>query len=332
MVDRVVPMLPQELSNGLCSLNAGEDKLTLSCIMEIDAQGNVTAQKMENTVIRSAHRLTYGRVNRLLEGDAEEREKYTDIADTLMEMNRLAKILRARRFEKGSIDFNIDEPEIILDRKGVPVDVTVRKRGDAEKLIEEFMLRANITVAEQYYYMELPFLYRIHEHPDADRMKELAIFLGNFGIQLKGFQNVHPHAIQEVLEKVAGTTEETIVNTVTLRALKKSALRDGTDLSFRPRGRPILPLYFADPALSNLQVHRIIKALLGGVWMKDICGIWRKCCRKWRHSRARGSGMRSKRSGGAGPQNDGVYVEAYWGNLPGSGIGRNEVWHLCGTG
>lgn len=264
MVDRVVPMLPQELSNGLCSLNAGEDKLTLSCIMEIDAQGNVTAQKMENTVIRSAHRLTYGGVNRLLEGDAEEREKYTDIADTLMEMNRLAKILRARRFEKGSIDFNIDEPEIILDRKGVPVDVTVRKRGDAEKLIEEFMLRANITVAEQYYYMELPFLYRIHEHPDADRMKELAIFLGNFGIQLKGFQNVHPHAIQEVLEKVAGTTEETIVNTVTLRALKKARYATEPISHFGLAADQYC--HFTSPIrrYPDLQVHRIIKALLGG--------------------------------------------------------------------
>jgi ribonuclease R len=219
---------------------------------------------MENTVIRSAHRLTYGGVNRLLEGDAEEREKYTDIADTLMEMNRLAKILRARRFEKGSIDFNIDEPEIILDRKGVPVDVTVRKRGDAEKLIEEFMLRANITVAEQYYYMELPFLYRIHEHPDADRMKELAIFLGNFGIQLKGFQNVHPHAIQEVLEKVAGTTEETIVNTVTLRALKKARYATEPISHFGLAADQYC--HFTSPIrrYPDLQVHRIIKALLGG--------------------------------------------------------------------
>lgn len=264
MVDRVVPMLPEELSNNLCSLNAGEDKLTLSCIMEIDAQGNVAAQRVENTVIRSAHRLTYDGVNRLLEGGAEERRQYADIADTLAEMNKLAKILRKRRFERGSIDFNIDEPEIMLDRKGVPVEVTVRKRGEAEKLIEEFMLRANITVAEQYYFMELPFLYRIHEQPDADRMKELAIFLGNFGIHLKGFQNVHPHAIQEILEKVAGTTEETIVNTVTLRALKKARYATEPISHFGLAADQYC--HFTSPIrrYPDLQVHRIIKALLDG--------------------------------------------------------------------
>lgn len=264
MVDRVVPMLPKELSNELCSLNAGEDKLTLSCIMEIDARGNVMAQRVENTVIRSAYRLTYDGVNRLLEGNAEERKKYADIADILLEMNKLAKILRARRFEKGSIDFNIDEPEIILDQKGIPTDVTVRKRGDAEKLIEEFMLRANITVAEQYYYMELPFLYRIHEQPDADRMKELAIFLGNFGIHLKGFKNVHPHAIQEVLEKVEGTTEETIVNTVTLRALKKARYATEPVSHFGLAADQYC--HFTSPIrrYPDLQVHRIIKALLDG--------------------------------------------------------------------
>lgn len=264
MVDRVVPMLPEELSNNLCSLNAGEDKLTLSCIMEIDAQGNVAAQRVENTVIRSAHRLTYDGVNRLLEGGAEERRQYADIADTLVEMNKLAKILRKRRFERGSIDFNIDEPEIMLDRKGVPVEVTVRKRGEAEKLIEEFMLRANITVAEQYYFMELPFLYRIHEQPDADRMKELAIFLGNFGIHLKGFQNVHPHAIQEILEKVAGTTEETIVNTVTLRALKKARYATEPISHFGLAADQYC--HFTSPIrrYPDLQVHRIIKALLDG--------------------------------------------------------------------
>lgn len=198
LVDRVVPMFPTELSNGLCSLNPNEDKLTLSCIMEINAKGDVVSQRIENTVIRSSHRLTYNLVNRLFDGE----KQYEEIADILFEMNQLAKILRARRFEKGSIDFNIDEAQIMLNKKGKPVDVVIRQRGDAEKLIEEFMLRANITVAEQYYYMQIPFLYRIHEQPDTDRMKELSIFLGNFGIQLKGFQNIHPHAIQEMLEKV----------------------------------------------------------------------------------------------------------------------------------
>ncbi|MEA5003809.1 MAG: ribonuclease R [Christensenella sp.] len=264
MVDRVVPMLPKELSNDLCSLNAGEDKLTLSCIMEIDSKGKTVSQMIENTVIRSSHRLTYDGVNRILRGDTDEAEKYAEIVETLKQMNTLAKQLRARRFEKGSIDFNIDEADIILNEQGVPVDVRVRERGEAEKLIEEFMLRANITVAEQYYYMELPFLYRIHEQPDADRMKELAVFLGNFGIKLKGFQDIHPHAIEEVLEKVEGTDEAAIVNRVTLRALKKAKYATEPVSHFGLAADRYC--HFTSPIrrYPDLQVHRIIKTVLDG--------------------------------------------------------------------
>ena len=179
-------------------------------------------------------------------------------------MNALAKQLRKRRFEKGSIDFNIDEADIILNERGMPVDVRIRKRGDAEKLIEEFMLRANITVAEQYYYMELPFLYRIHEQPDGDRMKELAVFLGNFGIRLKGFQNIHPHAIEDVLEQVEGTDEAAIVNRVTLRALKKAKYATEPISHFGLAADRYC--HFTSPIrrYPDLQIHRIIKAVLDG--------------------------------------------------------------------
>ena len=264
LVDRVVPMLPKELSNDLCSLNAGEDKLTLSCMMEIDRRGELVAQKLENTMIRSSYRLTYEGVNRLLAGDTEECGRYAEIKDTLAEMNKLAKTLRARRFEKGSIDFNIDEAQILLDGKGIPKAVTVRKRGDAERMIEEFMLLANITVAQQYYYMELPFLYRVHEQPDAQRMKELAVFLGNFGIHLKGFQNVHPHAIQDVLTQAEGRPEEIIVNTVTLRALKKARYAVQPISHFGLAADQYC--HFTSPIrrYPDLQVHRIVKRLIGG--------------------------------------------------------------------
>lgn len=264
LVDRVVPMLPKELSNDLCSLNAGEDKLTLSCIMEIDSDGKTVSHRIENTVIRSAYRLTYDGVNRIIAGDAKETEKYAGIAETLRQMNALAKQMRVRRFEKGSIDFNIDEADIVLNEQGIPVDVRVRERADAEKLIEEFMLRANITVAEQYYYMELPFLYRIHEQPDADRMKELAVFLGNFGIKLKGFANIHPHAIEEVLEKVEGTDEAAIVNRVTLRALKKAKYAIEPVSHFGLAADRYC--HFTSPIrrYPDLQVHRIIKTVLDG--------------------------------------------------------------------
>ncbi|MEG2574687.1 MAG: ribonuclease R [Christensenella sp.] len=262
MVDRVVPMLPKELSNDLCSLNPHEDKLTLSCIMEISTHGEIVSSRVTNSVICSSYRLTYDGVNRLLAGDEKECEEYADIASKLREMCELAKSLRERRFERGSIDFNIDEAEIVLNERGVPIDVRVRKRGDAEKMIEEFMLMANITVAEKYFSMELPFLYRVHEQPDTDRMKELAIFLGNFGIHLKDYADIKPQAIQDVLARVAGTTEETIVNTVTLRALKKARYATEPISHFGLAADRYC--HFTSPIrrYPDLQVHRIIKAAL----------------------------------------------------------------------
>ncbi|MEG2957596.1 MAG: RNB domain-containing ribonuclease, partial [Christensenellaceae bacterium] len=167
MVDRVVPMLPKELSNNLCSLNPHTDKLTLSCLMEIDDKGEVVKHRVEKTVINSSYRLTYNGVNEVLADHCTK--EYKKIKKTLLKMNDLAKQLRQRRNERGSIDFDIDEASIILDDKGAPIDVKVRERGDAEKLIEEFMLKANITVAEQCFHMEIPFLYRVHEQPDADK-------------------------------------------------------------------------------------------------------------------------------------------------------------------
>ena len=130
----------------------------------------------------------------------------------------MAGILREKRFARGSIDFELEEPKIVLDENGVPVSIEPAQHGDGEKLIEEFMLAANITVAEQHYYMEMPFVYRVHETPNSDKMRELAIFLSNFGIRLSGYQNVHPKAVQAVLNKAQGTEEHNIINRVTLRS------------------------------------------------------------------------------------------------------------------
>ncbi|MEF9989691.1 MAG: ribonuclease R [Christensenellaceae bacterium] len=262
MVDRVVPMLPKELSNNLCSLNPHTDKLTLSCLMEIDDKGEVVKHRVEKTVINSSYRLTYNGVNKVLADHCAK--EYKKIKKTLFKMNDLAKQLRQRRNERGSIDFDIDEASIILDDKGAPIDVKVRERGDAEKLIEEFMLKANITVAEQCFHMEIPFLYRVHEQPDADKMKELAIFLSNFGIKLKGSENITPHAIQEVLTQVEDTPQSCIVNTVTLRALKKARYATEPIAHFGLAADQYC--HFTSPIrrYPDLQVHRILKSIIAG--------------------------------------------------------------------
>lgn len=264
LVDRVVPMLPEKLSNGVCSLNPHEDKLTLSCIMEMNQEGEVVGHTFAKSVIKSVERMTYTNVNKILAGDPELSQRYAHIKDTLFRMNELAGILRSRRFARGSIDFELEEPKIILDQNGVPVSIEPTQRGEGEKLIEEFMLAANITVAEQHYFMEMPFVYRVHETPDGDRMRELAIFLSNFGIRLSGYQNIHPKAVQAVLNKVQGTEEHNIINRVTLRSLKKAKY------DMLPVGHFGLAAerycHFTSPIrrYPDLMVHRIVKAVLEG--------------------------------------------------------------------
>ncbi len=264
LVDRVVPMLPEKLSNGLCSLNPREDKLTVSCIMKIDKNGDVQESTIAKSVIRSCERMTYTDVNKILAGDKETGQRYEGIRDTLFLMNELKNILRARRFERGSIDFELEEPKIILNKKGVPTSIKPAERGEGERLIEEFMLAANITVAEQYYYMEMPFVYRIHETPDAEKMNELAVFLSNFGIRLSGTQNIHPKAVQTVLNKAQGTEEHNIINRVTLRSLKKARYDMLPVAHFGLAAERYC--HFTSPIrrYPDLIVHRIIHAVLEG--------------------------------------------------------------------
>lgn len=264
LVDRVVPMLPQKLSNNLCSLNPHEDKLTVSCIMEINQDGDVVGNTMTKSVINSVERMTYANVNRILAGEEEISVQYANIKDTLFLMNELAAILRRRRFERGSIDFELEEPKITLDAKGMPISIEPAQRGEGEKLIEEFMLAANITVAEQYFYMEMPFMYRVHETPDAEKMRELAVFLSNFGIRLSGCQNIHPKAVQAVLNMAQGTEEHNIINRVTLRSLKKARYDMLPVAHFGLAAERYC--HFTSPIrrYPDLMVHRIIKAVLEG--------------------------------------------------------------------
>lgn len=265
LIDRVIPMLPRELSNGICSLNPREARLTLSCFMEVNRLGRVVSHRIAKTAIISRHKMTYGDVNAMLEGeDAALIQKYGDIYPTLRDMASLAAVLRKNRFADGSIDFDIGEAKILLDKKGRPTEVGVRERGTGEKLIEEFMLLCNNTVAEEYFYAELPFLYRIHETPDTDKMRELAVFLSNFGYQLKGLSHLHSKALQDILNRCAGQECENIINRVILRSLKKAKYSTENAGHFGLASRAYT--HFTSPIrrYPDLQIHRIIKENIDG--------------------------------------------------------------------
>ena len=223
LLDRVVPMLPEELSNGLCSLNEGVVRLALSCFMEVTPEGKVVSHRVVKTAIKSCHRLTYPEVNRMLEdNDAALIAKYQDIIEDLRGMKKLAETMRALRVKKGSIDFEVGEAEIELNAAGKPVGIKLREQRTAEKLIEEFMVTCNNTVAEVFSQAELPFIYRIHEVPDDERIRELSVFLSNFGYRLPTGEKLSSKTVQTVLEKSKGTNAENILNRVTLRSLKKA--------------------------------------------------------------------------------------------------------------
>lgn len=266
IINQVVPMLPKELSNGICSLNEGEDRLTLSVDMEITPEGDITEHNIYESVIRSKHRMVYTDVSDIIENDDRElAAKYSDIYDMLMDMKELAQILRSKREAAGSLDFDLDEAYITLDEKGLPVSVNLCERRTANRMIEEFMLAANKTVAEQFFWLELPFVYRVHEKPDAEKMQEFRTFLMGLSIRLKGEGgNIHPKALNEVLEQVAGTSYENVVNTVMLRSMKKAFYSTECEGHFGLSMKYYC--HFTSPIrrYPDLIIHRIIKEYLHG--------------------------------------------------------------------
>ena len=266
IINQVVPMLPKELSNGICSLNEGEDRLTLSVDMEITPEGDITEHNIYESVIRSKHRMVYTDVSDIIENDDRElAAKYSDIYDMLMDMKELAQILRSKREAAGSLDFDLDEAYITLDEKGLPVSVNLCERRTANRMIEEFMLAANKTVAEQFFWLELPFVYRVHEKPDAEKMQEFRTFLMGLSIRLKGEGgNIHPKALNEVLEQVAGTGYENVVNTVMLRSMKKAFYSTECEGHFGLSMKYYC--HFTSPIrrYPDLIIHRIIKEYLHG--------------------------------------------------------------------
>ncbi|MCK8828467.1 ribonuclease R [Natroniella acetigena] len=225
LVDRVIPMLPEKLSNNLCSLRSNENRLAMSVLMDFDLEtGELLDYEFVKSVIKVNHRLTYNKVKRMLVDKEEELiEQYDDVFEELELMAELSKLIRKERHHKGSIDFDFPEAKIILDQEGSPVDIAKVERTIAEKLIEDFMIKTNEVVAQDMYFREIPFIYRVHEQPPQDKLEDLNSFIHNFGYHIKGRQDeIHPKALQEVLEKVVGEPEERIINTVLLRTMQQA--------------------------------------------------------------------------------------------------------------
>lgn len=282
LADRVIPMLPRTLSNGICSLNAGEDRLALSCLMDIDEKGNVGSYEIVESVICVNRRMSYSEVQKVLDGDETAREGCMEAVPMLEEMARLSQALRKKRRERGAVDFDFPESKIRLDAEGNPVEIVPYERNDATKLIEDFMLAANETVAQHFYWLELPFLYRVHDTPDGDRMKELAVFLQNFGYRLhlggsgkkKGGKGkggisaqdvqVHPKQLQKLLDQIEGTPEEAMLARLILRSMRRAFYSPECTGHFGLAASCYC--HFTSPIrrYPDLQIHRIIKEFLRG--------------------------------------------------------------------
>ena len=265
LVDRVIPMLPHKLSNGICSLNQGTDRLAMSCIMTVDAKGDVIDHEICESVIRVNERMSYTSVKKILEDhDEEETTRYIDLVPMFEEMEQLAGILRNRRHQRGSIDFDFPESRIMLDEEGHPTEIRSYDRNVATKIIEDFMLLANETVAEEYYWREIPFVYRVHETPDEDKIKKLAILINNFGYSLHISDEVRPGQIQKLLAKIQGTPQETMISRLALRSMKQARYTPENDGHFGLAARYYT--HFTSPIrrYPDLQIHRIIKDDLRG--------------------------------------------------------------------
>lgn len=228
LTDRVIPMLPQRLSNGICSLNPNVDRLTMSCEMEFDPAGEIVSHSIFPSVIRSYRRMTYTQVNQILtDRDERIRKEHQELVAMFELMQELHLILEKRRVKRGAIDFDSPEAKVVVDKEGHPLDVELRERGVGERLIESFMLSANETVSEHYTRMELPLIYRVHEQPDEDRMRNFMEFVTAFGISMKGSSaTVSPKTLQDVLNSVSGKPEEPVISTMLLRSMKQAKYSD----------------------------------------------------------------------------------------------------------
>ena len=266
LIDRVIPMLPKKLSNGICSLNPNVDRLTLSCFMEIDHKGKVLAHEIDETVIKTNERMTYTDVTKILEGKADEEllKKYDYLIEDFKTMEELCLILREKRRKRGAIDFDFEESKIVLNELGRPIDIKPYERAIANRIIEEFMLVCNETIAENMYWQNLPFVYRVHEEPDDEKLQRFRDFIYNLGYTIKFSQEIHPRALQEILEKVQGKPEETVVSTLLLRSMMQARYSPECAGHFGLAAQYYC--HFTSPIrrYPDLQIHRIIKENLNG--------------------------------------------------------------------
>ncbi len=263
--DRVVPMLPKELSNGICSLNEGVERLTLSVMMDIDADGNVVNHEIYEAVIKSSHRMTYTSVFKMLEGDEEENAKYSDIADIVKNMGELSDLLLSKRQERGSIDFDFPETYLVIDSNGKLVDVKARETNRAHRLIETFMVITNEVIAKHFDKEKLPFVYRVHETPDAEKMTTLFSFLDSFGIHYDAdLRDIKPKDIQNIMNSIEDKDYKDVISTVMLRSLKKARYLPECLGHFGLASTYYC--HFTSPIrrYPDLIIHRIIKQYLHG--------------------------------------------------------------------
>ena len=264
LVDRVIPMIPHRLSNGICSLNPQVDRLTITCEMEISPTGEVVGHEIFPAVINTTERMTYNHVNRILIDEDETLcERYASLVPTFKLMYELAQILRERRHERGAIDFDLEESKVVVDEYGFPIDVVLREREIAERIIEDFMLAANETVAERFHWLELPFIYRIHEHPKPEKLERFYKLARALGYEIKGTKDsVHPKALQMITEAVAGKPEQAAISTMMLRSLQKARYSQESLGHFGLAAE--FYTHFTSPIrrYPDLMVHRLIRRYL----------------------------------------------------------------------
>ena len=284
LVDRVIPMLPHRLSNGICSLNAGVDRLALSCLMEFDETGTILGHRIAETVIRVTRRMSYNEVYQILQTMKEEelelnqieeetkkyskeqlQQEYGELVPKFLLMKELSDILRNKRHQRGAVDFDFPESKIIVAENGRPIEIKPYERNDATKIIEDFMLATNETIAEDFFWQEAPFVYRTHENPDPEKIQKLGIFIKNFGLNIKeGKDGIHPKEIQKLLDFLEGKEEGPLISRLTLRSLKQAKYSTNCEGHFGLAAKYYC--HFTSPIrrYPDLQIHRIIKDNLNG--------------------------------------------------------------------
>lgn len=269
LVDRVLPMLPERLSNGICSLNAGEDRLSMACEMHIDGEGQVLSYEIFPTVINVRYRLSYNIVREILAGDQVRCSQYPDILGMVAEMDELREILHAKRHRRGAVDFELPEQKVILDEKLKPVEIVQRVHGNAESIIEEFMLAANETVAQHMNKQEWPFVYRVHDLPNEEKMQDLAKLLANFNVKFIVKEETEPRQVQEAVAAMVGRPEERLVTTVALRSMKQAVYQTENIGHFGLAAKYYT--HFTSPIrrYPDLLVHRLLRKWLGNPVLKE---------------------------------------------------------------